>query len=71
MLDFDRYEWLSFDCYGTLVDWETGISTAVAEALASHGVSRTPAEILDLFANAEPRAQTRRDTWNIAPRCAR
>ena len=26
MLDFNRYEWLSFDCYGTLVDWETGIS---------------------------------------------
>ena len=26
MLDFNRYEWLSFDCYGTLVDWETGLS---------------------------------------------
>ena len=58
MLDFDRYEWLSFDCYGTLVDWETGISTAVAEALEPHGVSRTPAEILALFADLEPRAQT-------------
>ena len=58
MLDFDRYEWLSFDCYGTLVDWETGISTAVAEVLRPHGVSRTPAEILALFADAEPRAQT-------------
>ena len=58
MLDFDRYEWLSFDCYGTLVDWETGISTAVAAALESHGVSRTPAEILAMFADAEPRAQT-------------
>ena len=58
MLDFDRFEWLSFDCYGTLVDWETGISTAVAGALASHGVSRTTAEILALFADAEPRAQT-------------
>ena len=58
MLDFDRYEWLSFDCYGTLVDWETGISTAVAAALKPHGVSRTPAEILALFADAEPKAQT-------------
>ena len=58
MLDFDRYEWLSFDCYGTLVDWETGISTAVAAALTPHGVSRTPAEILTLFADAEPKAQT-------------
>ena len=58
MLDFDGYQWLSFDCYGTLVDWETGISTAVAEALGSHGVHKTAAEILTLFATMEPRAQT-------------
>ncbi len=58
MLDFNRFEWLSFGCYGTLVDWETGISTAVADVLAPHGVSRSPAEILALFSNAEPRAQT-------------
>ena len=58
VLDFNRYEWLSFDCYGTLVDWETGISTAVAQALESHGVSRTAAEILGLFSDLEPRAQT-------------
>ena len=58
MLDFNTYEWLSFDCYGTLVDWETGISTAVAGALKPHGISRSPAEILALFSNAEPQAQT-------------
>ena len=57
-IDFERIEWLSFDCYGTLVDWETGIATAVAEVLRSHGASRTPAEILGLFADAEPKAQT-------------
>ncbi len=58
MLDFNRFQWLSFDCYGTLVDWETGISTAVAEALASHGIRRSRAEILRLFAAAEPRVQS-------------
>ena len=58
MLDFNRYQWLSFDCYGTLVDWETGISDAVAEALASHGVSKSQTEILQLFADAEPRVQS-------------
>ena len=40
MLDFDRFEWLSFDCYGTLVDWETGISTAVAGVLESRGMQQ-------------------------------
>ena len=61
MLDFNRFQWLSFDCYGTLVDWETGISTAVAEALASHGISKSTAEILQLFADAEPRVQSSPD----------
>ena len=61
MLDFDRFQWLSFDCYGTLVDWETGISTAVAEALGSHGIGKTKAEILRLFADAEPRVQSSPD----------
>jgi 2-haloacid dehalogenase len=58
MLDFNRFEWLSFDCYGTLVDWETGISTAVAEVLNSHGISKSRSEILQLFADAEPRVQS-------------
>ena len=58
MLDFNRYQWLSFDCYGTLVDWETGISTAVAEVLQAHGISKSGSEILQLFADAEPRVQS-------------
>ncbi len=58
MLDFGRFEWVSFDCYGTLVDWETGISDAVAGVLASHGVDKSRGEILALFADVEPRVQT-------------
>ena len=61
MLDFDRFEWLSFDCYGTLVDWETGISRAVAGVLESHGMPKSRAEILALFADAEPRVQRSQD----------
>ena len=38
LLDFERFQWLSFDCYGTLVDWETGISDAVADALGPHDI---------------------------------
>ena len=58
MLDFSRYEWISFDCYGTLVDWETGIADAVAGVFARHGVRRSRDEILALFADAEPRVQS-------------
>ena len=58
MLSLERYQWISFDCYGTIVDWETGISDAVAAVFARHGVRRTRNEILALFAGAEPRVQT-------------
>ena len=61
MLDFSRFEWLSFDCYGTLVDWESGISTAVDDVLRSHGAHRSRAEILALFADVEPRVQNSQD----------
>ena len=61
MLDLDRFEWLSFDCYGTLVDWETGISRAVGGVLESHGICKSRAEILTLFADAEPRVQRSQD----------
>ena len=57
MLDFSRFEWVSFDCYGTLVDWETGIAAAVGEILESRGIHRYRAEILDLYADAEPKVQ--------------
>ena len=28
MIDFDSVEVLSFDCYGALIDWESGIASA-------------------------------------------
>ena len=58
MLDFEQFEWISFDCYGTLVDWETGISDAVARVFARYGVRKTRAEILAMFSGAEPRVQS-------------
>ena len=32
-LDFARYDVLTFDCYGTLIDWETGLLAALRTAL--------------------------------------
>ena len=72
MLDFSRFEWVSFDCYGTLVDWETGISGAVGEVLESRGMGMSRTEILGLFAEVEPRVQAsetfvkyRRVLWRV------
>ena len=39
MSDFDRFEAMSFDCYGTLIDWETGIATALEPWATRNGLT--------------------------------
>lgn len=48
---------LTFDCYGTLIDWEGGIVAAVRPWLAGKGVAKSDDEILEAFANAESTQQ--------------
>ena len=36
-IDFARFDALTFDCYGTLIDWETGILAALRAVLDAHG----------------------------------
>jgi 2-haloacid dehalogenase len=37
VIDFSKYKVLTFDCYGTLIDWEKGIETLVAPWLSELG----------------------------------
>ncbi|XVJ58682.1 MAG: haloacid dehalogenase type II [Tepidisphaera sp.] len=53
MLDLHRIEALTFDCFGTLIDWEAGILQAVKPVLSVHGVRAGDDEILGLFALLE------------------
>ena len=39
MINFQQFEVLSFDCYGTLIDWESGILTALKKILANHNIT--------------------------------
>jgi 2-haloalkanoic acid dehalogenase type II len=48
---------LTFDCYGTLIDWEGGIVAAVRPWLAAKGVRKPDDEILEAFANGESTQQ--------------
>ncbi|MCG8608492.1 haloacid dehalogenase type II [bacterium] len=57
MLDFSQYEALTFDCYGTLIDWETGIIAALDPVLKDHGVSLAPDELLERYAAIEARIE--------------
>jgi 2-haloacid dehalogenase len=52
-LDFDRFDVLTFDCYGTLIDWEAGISSALLAMLDAHGVQAPAEEVLAAYAGYE------------------
>jgi 2-haloacid dehalogenase len=56
-LDFDRFEAVTFDCYGTLIDWETGILAALRIALDPHDVAADDEALLETYARAEAAAE--------------
>ena len=51
------FKWVSFDCYGTLIDWETGILAALAPHLKTLKDPPAPQEILSLYARFESEAE--------------
>jgi len=53
MLDLSRFEVLTFDCYGTLIDWESGILGAVRAVLHRHGIQADDRKILETYALLE------------------
>ena len=57
MLDFDRYSVLTFDCYGTLIDWESGILAALRPVLDRHGVTAADDEVLERYAAIEAKLE--------------
>ncbi len=57
MLDFGRFRILTFDCYGTLINWEAGIFGALRPILATHGKSLGDSDILALYGELEPQFQ--------------
>jgi 2-haloacid dehalogenase len=57
MLELSRFEALSFDCYGTLIDWESGILGYLSPLLHGKGCNVSDAQILSLYSESEPRQQ--------------
>lgn len=53
MLNFDQYTVLTFDCYGTLIDWESGILKALRPIFIAHQVKIHQDEALELFGELE------------------
>jgi 2-haloacid dehalogenase len=57
MLDLSQFEYVSFDCYGTLIDWESGILGYLSPLLQRKNRQVSAAEILNLYSEFEPRHQ--------------
>ena len=55
--DLSSFKVLSFDCYGTLIDWETGIRTALQPLLEEAGVSPSRDALLEMFAKHDSAQQ--------------
>jgi 2-haloacid dehalogenase len=52
-LDLTKYKALSFDCYGTLIDWETGIAAVLAPWAREQGLNVSNEELLLAYADNE------------------
>lgn len=57
MLAFDAFEALTFDCYGTLIDWETGLWEALQPIFTHHGMSIAQEPVLELYGTLEAAAE--------------
>ena len=52
-----RPDVMTFDCYGTLIDWETGIRDSFRQALAERGSSDVENRIFELYEQEERRIE--------------
>ena len=57
-MDFSRFTAISFDCYGTLIEWEAGILPALRGVLDRHGETLPDAAILELYGEFEADAES-------------
>ena len=52
-VNFDRFAVLTFDCYGTLIDWEAGILAGLRRVLDPRGVTADDEQLLEWYARHE------------------
>ena len=52
-IDFAAFDALTFDCYGTLIDWETGLLEGLRPVLDAHGIEGDNDELLEAYARHE------------------
>ncbi|TDC93306.1 haloacid dehalogenase type II [Nonomuraea deserti] len=56
-MNFNDFDALSFDCYGTLIDWEAGIATVLRPWAEAHGLRMTGEQLLTAYSTHEAQAE--------------
>ncbi len=56
-IDGSRYDAITFDCYGTLVDWESGILGYFKPLLEAHDAHAVDSFLLDFYGRTEAKLQ--------------
>ena len=59
-MNINHIRLITFDCYGTLIDWETGILNALEPVFERHGVHPTRQHIIRTFGDIERRVEAGR-----------
>jgi 2-haloacid dehalogenase len=62
MLDLRDYDALTFDCYGTLIDWEAGLIPILTGWAKQHGIPSDAEDLLSSYGDAEAQAERERPT---------
>ncbi|WP_372557017.1 haloacid dehalogenase type II [Acinetobacter pittii] len=58
MMKLSDFKVLTFDCYGTLIDWETGIYNGLKPLLAKRKTQLTKDQVLEIYARHESDQQS-------------
>jgi putative hydrolase of the HAD superfamily len=61
-LKFTDFEALSFDCYGTLINWEAGIAAVLSPWATRHGLGLDQERLLETYAADEAKAELEHPT---------
>lgn len=62
-MELKKIKALSFDCYGTLVDWEAGIAAVLQPWTKAQGLELDREKVLDTFAKVETEIQKEHPDW--------
>jgi 2-haloacid dehalogenase len=56
-MELNQFEALSFDCYGTLIDWEAGLATVLGPWARSRGLTLDDEDLLAAYSGHEATAE--------------